>query len=118
MWICLNDAFFSIVADQRDPDSLLVRARREGDVERVFGVRAAFTPDNDYAYRASIKRHHVVAAIEDEVQEIRYENFKNSVKDPLLQAVYNRVWGNILALQGNVGAYARLTSNRYVARPR
>ncbi len=37
MWICLNDAFLSIVTDTTHPDQLLVRARRRDDIERVFG---------------------------------------------------------------------------------
>lgn len=36
MWICLNDAFLSIVAHRDKPGVLLVRARRPGDIERTF----------------------------------------------------------------------------------
>ena len=36
MWVFLSDAFLSIVAHRDDPDALLVRARRQGDIECVF----------------------------------------------------------------------------------
>ena len=36
MWLCLNDAFLSIVALPGHPDELLVRARIAGDIERLF----------------------------------------------------------------------------------
>ncbi len=31
MWVCLSDAFFSIVAHRDRPDDLLVRTRRAGE---------------------------------------------------------------------------------------
>lgn len=53
MWICLNDAFLSIVRKDCGPNELLVRARREGDIERVFPrVKVEVTPLADYLYRA------------------------------------------------------------------
>ena len=36
MWIFLTDAFLSIVDKDGDGTTLLVRARRAGDIERVF----------------------------------------------------------------------------------
>lgn len=38
MWVFMSDSFLSIVADSTvsKSDCLLVRARREGDIERVF----------------------------------------------------------------------------------
>jgi hypothetical protein len=36
MWIFLNDSFLSIVANRELAGVLLVRARKEGDIEAVF----------------------------------------------------------------------------------
>jgi len=36
MWVVLNDAFLSVVADRDDPNRLLVRARFHNDIARVF----------------------------------------------------------------------------------
>lgn len=36
MWICLKNSFLSVVADRENKERLLVRARRTGQIERVF----------------------------------------------------------------------------------
>jgi hypothetical protein len=36
MWVFLSGAFLSIVQDKQKPERLVVRARRRGDIERVF----------------------------------------------------------------------------------
>jgi hypothetical protein len=59
MWIFLSDAFLSVVADKADPsgERLLVRARRSGDIERVFPEAAVFSVAGaDYAFRAWLPR--------------------------------------------------------------
>lgn len=101
MWICLNNGFFSIVA-QRDatPDAaLIVRARRKGDIEHIFGVAATATPHRDYAYRALISREDIGRVLVDSVLGIGYSNFKNSVRDDKLHNAYAAVWGVLLRLQ-------------------
>ena len=101
MWICLNNAFFSIVADNDDVrgDRLLVRARREGDIEAVFGADADHTPERDYAYRTWLPREQVAEVIRDQALGIDYPNFKNSVDDPELHNAYSRVWTTLWTLQ-------------------
>lgn len=105
MWVMMNDAFVSLVIDRRDPNFILARARRRGDLERVFhGVRAGFprveeTPDADYRYRASIHRATVKVALARQVGLIDYDNFKNSVVDTRLHDVYSRCWGLLRELQ-------------------
>ena len=50
MWLCLNDAFLSIVKKDCPKDSLLVRARRPGDIEKVFGpdVKVKRSTNSEY----------------------------------------------------------------------
>lgn len=101
MWICLNDAFFSIVKKDCPDGSLLVRARRPGDIEKVFGRRAKITrlTDTDYLYRAVIARDDVVRALQNEVERIDYQNFKDSVVDGDLHDAYMRVWSALATVQ-------------------
>ena len=55
MWVFLNDAALSIVAQRERPDCLLVRGRVAGDIEAVFPkAHVTVTPDADYRYRASV----------------------------------------------------------------
>jgi len=101
MWIFLNDAFLSIVADRNDPGRLLVRARIEGDIERVFpSARVKKTPTADYLYRASISRADVAAALLDRVTSIGYPNFKDSVSNPERHDDYFEVWHVMYRAQG------------------
>lgn len=94
MWVMLSDSFLSIVKKDCKPGELLVRARRKGDIERVFGRRVKVTEydKSDYRFRAVVPRGAVVAAMTCEITNINYPNFKNSVKDDDLHTAYMRVW--------------------------
>lgn len=94
MWLMLNDAFLSIVKKDCPPDHLLVRARRPGDIEKVFGRRVKVTRqmDADYLYRGIVAREDVEEAMDREVGRIDYDNFKNSVEDRELHDAYLKVW--------------------------
>ncbi len=95
MWIMLNDAFFSIVKKDCARDELLVRARRPGDIEKVFPEakgRLEQSTRSDYAYRAVVKTHVVKTALDGEINRINYANFKDSVQDDDLHDAYMAVW--------------------------
>ncbi len=101
MWVCLSDAFLSIVAHRDRPDDLLVRARVAGDIERVFpGFPVARTPKADYLFRAIVPRAVVGKALTDAAAGIGYDNFKNSVSDHARHTAYLDVWRALRRLQG------------------
>lgn len=100
MWISLSNAFLSIVAIPERPEMLKVRARREGDIERVFpSVVAQRTPGRDYLYRSEIPRTEVSAVIAANLAAINYDNFKNSVSNDRLHSAYASVWTTMSKLQ-------------------
>lgn len=101
MWLCLNNAFLSVVTDPAEPANLLVRARREGDIEAVFGTvfPVVTLPRRDYRFRASIPRETVGITIAQSLVTIDYGNFKNSVRDAALHDAYAHVWGVMAQLQ-------------------
>lgn len=101
MWISLNKAFLSIVEPSPGSPDLLVRARRPGDIEAVFGegFKVEKRPERDYLFRALIPRASVAAVIAAEVTGIRYGNFKDSVKDHRLHDAYASVWHTMARLQ-------------------
>lgn len=104
MWICLNNAFLSIVEpsgqDLNTGDYLLVRARRLGDIQSVFpDAKVEKRPERDYLFRALIPRQEVAAAIADQVRGITYDNFKASVKDDRLHNAYLTTWHTMARLQ-------------------
>lgn len=110
MWIFTSNAFLSIVHKDCDPDELLVRARRRGDIKRVFpGVKVERTPGNDYLFRARVKRDEVGRALAELADDLDYDNFKNSLRDNALHSAASCVWGIMASLQP-VAPYSR--SNR------
>lgn len=104
MWIFLNDSFVSVVEDRADSSRLVVRARKEGDVERfVQGamsaeLRVVQTDHADYRFRASVPRRVVARVLEAVALSIDYPNFKDSVDDEDRHDAYLRVWSAALAL--------------------
>jgi hypothetical protein len=101
MWICLSNAFLSIVNSDRDPTVLMVRARRHGDLEAVFGpsVEVTTLPQRDYQFRAFIRRDIVGTVIAQSLMDINYVNFKESVKDRPLHDAYFEIWRTMADLQ-------------------
>ena len=99
MWIMLNDAFFSIVKKDCDDDHLLVRARRSGDIEKVFGAKEITGKGTDYPYRAPVPIKKIARVLSKELREIDYGNFKNSVIDPELREAYGNVWLAMLMIE-------------------
>lgn len=107
MWICLNDGFFSIVKSP-NPGKLLVRARRKGDIERVFGAEEIIGAGTDYLSRAHIDKEIVLAVMAGRIERIDYPNFKNSVKNRALHDAYMDVWDALYRLQSGKRAWGGL----------
>ena len=104
MWIMMNKAYFSIVENKKKKDELLVKARINGDIERIFPKAKVLTGvGTDYLYRASISRDIVSDTIKNQIENIDYGNFKNSVpwEDELRHDVYFNVWSELSKLQHN-----------------
>lgn len=101
MWIMLNDAFFSIVEKDCPADHLLVRARRPGDIQKVFGrtVEVKRETETDYLFRAVIPFTEIGRVMIHELRRIDYPNFKDSVSDSALHDAYLRVWTAMASLQ-------------------
>jgi hypothetical protein len=78
--------------------ALLVRARREGDIQKVFpDAKVIKSTDTDYLYRAVMPRKEVATAVAAQIQDIDYGNFKSSVDDEF--ETYLEVWQAMAALQ-------------------
>lgn len=95
MWITLNNAFVSVVAHREKRDILLVRARFEGDLQRLFPAfadRVHRTPSADYLFRVEVPRQAVASVMAEQIVGIQYPNFKNSVREHWRHEVYSDVW--------------------------
>jgi hypothetical protein len=96
MWIFLNDAFFSIVADNVDPEFVVVRARVRDDLEKTFGhdIEVIEMDDSDYRFRTWLEKIYVAEVIGERILDIDYTNFKSSIskEDKDRSNYYLRVW--------------------------
>lgn len=81
MWIFTNFAFISIVKDRTDPTQVVVRARVRDDLEKMFGSEhnVIESSDSDYRFRMFLDHEFVTKTVAERVEEIDYDNFKNSI---------------------------------------
>ena len=114
MWLFLIDGFYSVVADRNNPDNLLVRARDDGDAQRMADlltdasrkpVLVVPTPNHDYAFRMIVHRDVFARVLGDIARDISYDNFKDEVHQVrgfARSSIYSRVWSFMIdALQGH-----------------
>lgn len=101
MWVFLRDSFLSIV-DKGDPtgSTLLVRARKAGDIEAVFpDAEVIDGGGTDYAFRARVDRELVAQAMADQVRAVTYPNFKGAVRNRDRHDAYMDVWSAMMRFQ-------------------
>jgi len=112
MWIFAQRGFVSIVAHEDDAAALHVRARFEGDIERLFpGARVETTPLSDYLYRTTIDRDVVARALAAHVRQIGYRNYKATIAEPR-HSWYFEVWLVLVEAQGALAPKAVRTRPR------
>ena len=95
MWIFTSNAFLSVVADKENPTrgNLLVRARVRDHIRNVFPNATVFSvPGSDYAYRAWVSRADVKAAMVNQIDNLSYTNFKNSITNDAYHDAALDVW--------------------------
>lgn len=82
MWIFTSKGFVSMVQDFNNPGNLLVRARNKAHLEALFPEeKIQETRLNDYRFRISIPAVKTAEFFRDQIQNIDYNNFKNSIPE-------------------------------------
>ena len=105
MWLFCKHGFFSAVRHNAKPDTVLLRARVAGDLERLAAAHGvaldvAHTPDADYAYRAELPLKTWAEIARREAADIDYGNFKSAVHDGTARDdAYLDIWSILCALQ-------------------
>lgn len=95
MWLFTSDSFVSVVADRENPETgyLLVRARAEGHINNLWPDAKVFSvPNSDYSYRAWVSRQDLKDALLNQVDNLDYTNFKNSIQDKAYHDAALGVW--------------------------
>lgn len=108
MWIFTLDGFFSAVQDKDDPDRIMVRSRKKGDLVNMLARLEMQDIDildwigADYAYRVFIPRLEWRRYLETMSDGLDYTNFKAAAvdyKDHSRSAVYYDVWRRLYEWQ-------------------
>lgn len=94
MWVFTNHGFFSIVKIiDASPDAFYIRARRKEHLETYFNGKAIIKSDgSDYRYRIILTRKELFNFYAALPVDIDYTNFKDSIKDPVLQVFASKIW--------------------------
>jgi hypothetical protein len=95
MWICFNDAFVSVVKDMQKPGNMLVRARRKLHLTKLFPkMKITESPKSDYRWRVSVPAKVIADLTAARIENIAYDNFKDSVKEKELHHMYALWWND------------------------
>jgi biotin synthase-like enzyme len=93
MWFCFNDGFCSAVQDRNNPNGLVVRARRRKDIRNIFPDKEIIVGGStDYNYRVFCTKEEFAKLVANSIMNIKYDNFKNSVRDYELHELYADFW--------------------------
>ena len=104
MWIFTAAGFISAVQHRDDHNLVMIRARKREHLEAFCESdpeppKILETPDADYRYRTTMKRHWFSAMLVAHADCLDYDNYKNAITDPELARCAHDVWGDMLPLQ-------------------
>lgn len=82
MWLFTEGGFVSAVQHRENPDYLVVRARDKQSLQNladICEVNITMKEISDYPYRVVVQRHAFAQWVNDQVDFLGYDNFKNRV---------------------------------------
>jgi len=96
MWVALTEGWLSIVAHRDKPDHLLVRARNPKHITRTFpGAEMYTNADADYPFRADVPRKAVIEFMSIRLDNMQYDNFKNTIDEGAYHDAALNVWRTV-----------------------
>jgi hypothetical protein len=106
MWLFTTDGFYSAVTVPEAPDTVVVRARAQGDALRLIEATGhgslVETPHGDYRFRVRLPRDTWAAYVAAAAEAIDYPNFKAAIagcQGADRAHVYGAVWAAMFAFQ-------------------
>lgn len=104
MWLFTKNGYYSIVQDSYcKHDEVVIRARVEKDLidlmkEASINYALTKTPYADYKFRIIIKKEDLKKFINDYIDKLDYNNFKNSIKDKRRSRYYGNIWAELFEM--------------------
>lgn len=105
MWVFCSCGFFSAVEHRCDSSLVMIRARFDGDLEKLlkkYDIKADVlkTACADYPFRVTISKDQWANAVKSEAESIDYDNFKSSVHEGTARdTAYLRCWSALRQAQ-------------------
>ncbi len=104
MWIHTDEGFLSIVRNNDDPSTLIVRARAYDDLLSVGNPDGIwFDPTADYPWRTIMPRHEFATVMAAKITDgIDYPNFKSQVANTLGRErahLLHDVWATLTGIE-------------------
>lgn len=113
MWVFTQDGFVSAVESDRDPGTLVVRARDKQSLQMLSDLTGAELVElrgRDYEYRIFISKDQFTDWVAAQVAAIDYSNFKNRLwqtRGDVYHDAASHVWGEMLAVSDKYPASSR-----------
>lgn len=82
MWVFTQTGFVSAVQNRHNPDYLVVRGRDRQSLQEladVCAVEIKFMTGSDYPYRVFVSKEDFRSWMNDQIDFLDYDNFKNQV---------------------------------------
>jgi|TARA_R110002020_G_scaffold197254_1_gene398325 hypothetical protein len=93
MWLFLSNGVLSVVNHRDLEDTVLVRARVREHISYYFGNEGIYVDmEADYPYRYNLEKEGFKEFLAEYVDEMEYDNFKNSVRSSAMKGACMRVW--------------------------
>lgn len=101
MWIATNFGWFSVVEDRNDSDMVFIRGRSIEHMDHLTDYTDKIIDRNieliemisaDYRYRIHISKEEFKSLMALVIDDINYDNFKNSIKSPKYKHALMGVW--------------------------
>ena len=104
MWVFTQDGFVSAVESDREPGTLVVRARDKESLKMLAEVtnsELVELPGRDYEYRIFVTKQQFTDWVAAQIESIDYSNYKNRLwqtRGDVYHDAASHVWGEMLSV--------------------
>lgn len=118
MWLFTETGFVSVVADPKDKDKMVVRARDKQSLQPLmdeYGVKMVNLKNRDYPHRVFLTRKQFVDWLVQSGEDLTYTNYKTRVSQTRgydFASPLHDVWATMLRLE-DLGKPKKVTRQMY-----